>query len=468
MPGIIVLGGGIGGLSTALLLARDGHEVTVLERDAEPPPGTLDDALHDWPRRGVSQFRQAHYLLPRGRAVLDEMPDVRNALLAAGAYRFDVLGIMPPSISDRAPRPGDQRFLTVTARRAVLEWVLSCTAQDEPGVDVRRGAEATALVTRTVDGIPHVTGVRTAAGDTLEADLVVDAMGRRSRLPALLADAGAAPVREQAEDLGFIYYTRFFRSTDGRMPVHRAAPLTPFEAFSLLTLPADNGTFSVTIYISAGDRALKAIRDPRLWSALVRACPAHAHWIDHEPITGIDCLGGVVDRSRRYVTDDGPVATGVVPVADAWACTNPSLGRGMTLALLHASRLRDVVRDHVEAPRELAETWDRVTEAELAPWYRSTVREDRARAQQVETRRTGHAPPAPPDRESVLLDALPVAAMRDADVFRAMLDTRSCYATPEEVVARPGMAERILELAAEPAEPPRGPDRGRLLELIAA
>ncbi len=39
MAEILVLGAGLGGLSTAMLLARDGHQVTVLERDpAEPPP----------------------------------------------------------------------------------------------------------------------------------------------------------------------------------------------------------------------------------------------------------------------------------------------------------------------------------------------------------------------------------------------------------------------------------------------
>jgi len=83
MPQIIVMGGGVSGLATAILLARDGHDVTVLERDAEPPPATLEEAIEGWPRRGVAQFRQAHYMLPRGRTVLDEdLPDLRDALLA--------------------------------------------------------------------------------------------------------------------------------------------------------------------------------------------------------------------------------------------------------------------------------------------------------------------------------------------------------------------------------------------------
>jgi 2-polyprenyl-6-methoxyphenol hydroxylase-like FAD-dependent oxidoreductase len=469
MPEIIVLGGGVGGLATAVLLARDGHDVTLVERDPDPVPATLDDAHAAWSRRGVAQFNQAHILHPRGWAVLEEaLPDVADALIAAGGRRFDVLGLMPPSITDRAPRPGDERFATVTGRRATIEWVLGRTAAAEPGVEVRRGTEVEALLARHDNGVPRVTGVRTTGGDELTADLVVDAMGRRSRLPAMLADVGARPVREETEDLGFIYYTRFFRSADGALPQFRAALLTPFDSFSLLTLPADNGTWSMTVYVSAGDRAMKGVRDPEQWSALVRACPAHAHWIDHEPISELIALGGVVDRYRRFVDADGPIATGVVAVADAWTCTNPSLGRGMTFAFVHARYLRDFVRYHLEHPLELAEVWDTVTEAELTPWYRSTVREDHARARHLDARRRDEPPPPPPDPESALLAALPAAAVHDADVFRALLDTRCCWTTPEDVIARDGMAERIRELAAEPRAMPPGPDRAGALALLGA
>ena len=49
-------------------------------------------------------------------------------------------------------------------------------------------------------------------------------------------------------------------------------------------------------------------------------------------------MAKIEDRYHRFVVDGEPVATGVVAVGDAWACTNPSLGRGATLALVHAWR----------------------------------------------------------------------------------------------------------------------------------
>jgi 2-polyprenyl-6-methoxyphenol hydroxylase-like FAD-dependent oxidoreductase len=63
MPRILVLGGGVCGLVAALMLARDGHEVTLLERDPQPVPDSVDAAWETWQRRGVAQFHQAHFLL---------------------------------------------------------------------------------------------------------------------------------------------------------------------------------------------------------------------------------------------------------------------------------------------------------------------------------------------------------------------------------------------------------------------
>ncbi len=83
-----MLGAGVCGLAAGMLLRRDGHEVTVLERDQARVPASPEDAWEGWSRDGVTQFRQAHFLVSLGREVLeDSLPDVLAGLEAAGAVR---------------------------------------------------------------------------------------------------------------------------------------------------------------------------------------------------------------------------------------------------------------------------------------------------------------------------------------------------------------------------------------------
>jgi 2-polyprenyl-6-methoxyphenol hydroxylase-like FAD-dependent oxidoreductase len=81
MSKILVLGAGVCGLAAGIMLRRDGHDVTVLERDPDPVPSSPEEAWEHWSRDGVSQFRLAHYMTPRGRIVLEEtLPDVLAGL----------------------------------------------------------------------------------------------------------------------------------------------------------------------------------------------------------------------------------------------------------------------------------------------------------------------------------------------------------------------------------------------------
>jgi hypothetical protein len=238
--------------------------------------------------------------------------------------------------------------------------------------------------------------------------------------------------------------------------------------FSLLTLPADNEMWSVTIATSAGDAPLKRLRAPDLWSALVAACPQHAHWLSGEPVSDVLPMGGIADRYRRLVVGNQPVATGIAAVGDAWACTNPSSGRGMTLGLMHVQRLRDVVRAHLHDPHAFANVWDAVTEAELAPWYRENVQEDRARITEIEALRKGLHPLGRNDSSAVLRQALLAAVPHDPDAFRAFLASRCCLTPLRETLTNQQFVERILKLANHHRRRPQpaGPNRAQLLELL--
>jgi 2-polyprenyl-6-methoxyphenol hydroxylase-like FAD-dependent oxidoreductase len=468
MSKILVLGGGIVGLSTAMMLVRRGHDVTVFERDSMPLPASPEDAWQGWERRSVAQFRQPHYLHSPAIELLDShLPDVKEALIHAGCITFDPLAMMPPTITDRARRDGDERFTTITGRRSTVEYAVASVAENL--LPIRRGVAVASLLNgpSATKGIPHVTGVRTIDGEEVSADLVIDATGRASKIPDWLAAIGARRPIEEAEDSGFIYYSRYFRAKNGVVPRYRSGIYTPFHSFELLTLPGDAGTWSMTVFISASDQALKTLRDPKHWTALVSACPLHSQWLDGEPITGVLPMGGVANCYRRFVVDGVPIATGIVSVGDSWACTNPRGGRGVTIGLMHAVGTVHVVEQHLDDPLVLALAHDSMTETRVTPWYRDTVELDRRRNALCNAFLEGRPEPQPTDPRAHVTDALAVAMMYDADLFRASLEIRSVKALPQEIMARPGVVDRIMEIAStHDAVTPPSPSREQLLRML--
>jgi len=113
MPSIVVCGAGVVGLSVAMMLARDGHEVSVLESDPDPAPPSPAQAWESRQRKGIAQFHQPHNLMARFRHVCDqELPGITDQLEKAGSQ-------VPPRtrpacrsveacgsrVSSRCPRP---------------------------------------------------------------------------------------------------------------------------------------------------------------------------------------------------------------------------------------------------------------------------------------------------------------------------------------------------------------------------
>jgi len=462
MAEILVLGAGLTGLTTAMLLARDGHDVTVLERDAADPPGDAPAAAWTgWDRGGVAQFHQLHLMLPRWREVMEtELPGVLDALRAAGGLDHNALHHRPVAQTG-GWQPGDERFGLVTARRPVLEAAVASAAARCPGLRIRRGVAVTGLLTSDGGAVPQVVGVRTVAGD-VRASLVVDAGGRRSAVSRWIVDAGGRAPVDQRADCGFVYYGRHYR---GAMPAGVDSMLSHNESVSLLTLPADNGTWGVGITTSSRDRALRELRHVPCWEAAIRCYPATAGWIDAEPITGISVMAGIEDRRRELVVDSAPVVTGLVAVGDAWASTNPSLGRGASIGALHACVLRDVVaKEGTDDPDTLVLRFAAETAATVAPYLDSTLSFDRHRLAEIEADAAG-VPYEPEDPAWAMTRALGAGARTDPVVARALAAIASVQALPAEVLGDPAVLGHAAAFLGRPHYAP-GASRAELLAAV--
>ncbi len=98
-----------------MLLARDGHQVTVLERDPALPPAEPTEAWERWQRPGLNQFRLPHMFLAGFRRVLDaELPEVSKALQAAGALRMNFIRDVLPVAMTGGWRDGDDCYELVS------------------------------------------------------------------------------------------------------------------------------------------------------------------------------------------------------------------------------------------------------------------------------------------------------------------------------------------------------------------
>jgi 2-polyprenyl-6-methoxyphenol hydroxylase-like FAD-dependent oxidoreductase len=429
MNPIVVAGGSIGGLATALFAARVGRDVVVVEADSQPVPSTAGDVWHGWRRRGVPQFRQVHGTQALGRSVLaTRAPAVLDRLHEAGAHDVDLLAGRP----EARRRHGADDLIQFRCRRPVLEWVLRSAVQAEPAITLRTGTEVTGL--RVTGGRrPRVTGVGTTRGE-LAADLVVDATGRRSRVSEWCLRAGAAPPTMTTVDTGQAYYTRWFRRSSMLGP---SDPLLrvdlPFA--TLVVAPADADWFSATFFAPVRDRALRTVlMDPDGFLGAVRAVPPAAPWLETAHAVGdVLFMGKLANHLRVPAGALSPA--GLLPVADAAVCTNPTWGRGAALALAHAAALIDAVEE-CDDPSAATAALARWTAAHLEPWYHDTVLLDA----ETNARWAGRPPPSSPARPIRHADVAPlapsdpgllVAYMR----YRNLLDAPAAFWTRPEVIA---------------------------------
>jgi 2-polyprenyl-6-methoxyphenol hydroxylase-like FAD-dependent oxidoreductase len=462
---VVVIGGGVGGLGTALALNREGHHVTVLERDPLPATADAEEAF-DAPRRGAPQVHQTHGFLARIMVILrDRYPDVLQKLMDAGAFAM-------PGVANFQddPQPGDEDLKVLIVRRTTFEWVLRMAVVDEPNVEVRTNAPVASLIAgEPVHGIPTVVGVTLEDGTEVRGDLVVCAGGRRSDVPALLAPLGVA-VPEKIVESGLMYVSRWY-SWPGGLDLKEAKLGGDLGFVKFLGIPGDAGTMSVTLAVRTDDHDLRhALSNEEGFDRACELLPGPNLFFQDgrpEPRTEVKVMGGLLNRLRSFTADGLPTVLGFHAVGDAHTCTNPLYGRGVSLAMVTATLLADALHEHPDDAAARALAYEAACKREVEPWYEISVAMDKAGADPKGFALGGATDP----NEMNPMRALFLAAQTDPVIGRAFARFFNLLALPQDFMTDPVIMGKIAEVMAHPENYPappatEGPSRRELLAAL--
>ena len=433
----LVLGGGPAGLSVALALARAGVGVTLVERDGLDRSVPAEQAfLLD--RQGIAHYQAPHAFLPRGTKVLRERAgDVYELLLGSGAFELALARDQPDV------RPDDAELILLCVRRPLIEWALREAVLADPLVRV-----LSARVEGVLASGGAVVGVRTSSGP-LRAPLVVDAMGRTSRMRRWLADAGRE-IPEESHEVGIVYYSRYYQLQPGlEFPAsnHPLGPRVDLGYAACAAFLGDNQTFAFALMVPSWDSELKTLREPDRHHACLAALPELQDWVDptvSRPITAVSSMGALRTTWRSY---DQAAPEGLIAVADAFCHTDPSFALGLSLGLVHGFTLADAY-----------------TRGEAAAFWSETVPELRERfelARDLSEHRLARlrGEEATPSNAAATFLALNAAARTDPDLFRVAF-------------RRAGFLDRLGPIEQPLPPPPPAPTpsltRGALLAAVSS
>jgi 2-polyprenyl-6-methoxyphenol hydroxylase-like FAD-dependent oxidoreductase len=429
---ITIVGAGPAGTTAALLLARQGHHLTLVDRDPGPRPGEV------WQRVGVMQFHLPQTLRAPGRNLLAQrLPDLHQALVDAGAVVA-------------APPGGPEFAANLHIRREVMERAMWEFTSREPGITRVCGhADDVVLDDGRVTGVVVSTG---STRQTIGADLVVDATGRAGRL--------AAAHRPQVEggDCRVAYASRLFQLRPGADPgPMNGGPGWMAEHDGLLNIifVHDAGTFSVLLARLAKDRELTALRDEPAYTTALALLPAAAQWTDPArafPIDKVRAGAGLVNLYRPQARE----VTSLLAIGDAVCTTNPTGGRGVTLAIRAAAELADLVATH--PARQWAARLDAWSLEQLRSWFDEHLIFDRA----MRARWGGE--PLDPDAD-ISWDLLVAATTQRPDFMPILGPFLGMLALPHTIDPLRDEVRAMLRNGWRPPTPP-GPTRDDLIAAI--
>lgn len=444
----VVVGGSMGGMFAARVLADHFRRVTVVDRDWFP-----GESEH---RKGVPQSHHAHAMLARGQGIPERLfPGIIGELRGAGALAGGSLCVVALAGKLASTElEGDGAF----ASRVLLEWAVRRRVAALGGVSFVRATEVTSLAS-TADG-GRVTGVRlrprVGDGDTvggasgvLEADLVVDASGRRSRAPRWLEDLGYDAPAEETINSGLGYASRFYEKPEGFLSewdgiiINARPPRNPRAG---LILPIEDGKWHVTLAGYAENypptdeegfmRWARDLPDPSLYESIRVARPITPIRAYRTPTNRLRHFEKMVGRPERFV------ATG-----DSVCAFNPIYGQGMTTSALDALVLDESLRGQKRRPRPgFEDRFQRgVSRTVAAPWLVATGEDLRWEGVKIDGAASGMGAEFIHRYTNVLLRR----AVRDAVASEAYHDVIQMLARPRSLF-KPRVALRVLQEALIP------------------
>jgi 2-polyprenyl-6-methoxyphenol hydroxylase-like FAD-dependent oxidoreductase len=379
---VAIIGGGIGGLATALALKRTGREVVIIERDAAPPNIAPDAAFDEWARPGVPQFKHAHILLSRLHTLLrDHHPELLAELRKAGLELSELPEVLPAAHQDTyQPEPGDGDLLHLWGRRPTFEYVLRRHVERLAGVRFVHSARVVGLVTDSSEGRLRVRGVelsRRGSHEVIEADVVVDASGKQSKCPKWLEALGVR-LSVVSKPSGFVYSCRHYRLQDpnARLPRRNGGGNLDFLGYA--TFYAEHGNYALTFGCPVEEKELAdVIHRTEGFEALCAQFPVLEQWTARSVVKSkVLGAGRFENRWTRYGVGGGRELVGFFPLGDSHIETNPMYGRGCASAFVQAHVFADVLAV-VKDPGQRAQQYYQRTQQQLQSMFDLSVATDR-------------------------------------------------------------------------------------------
>jgi 2-polyprenyl-6-methoxyphenol hydroxylase-like FAD-dependent oxidoreductase len=334
---VAVVGGSLAGMCAARVLSDVSERVTVYERDDLPD--------HPANRAAVPQGRHVHLLMARGAQEFEShFPGLLADMVADGVpmleNRPDCIHFGAAGHVLGTAHRLQHEFTAYVPSRPQLEWQIRKRVRDIGNVDFVH----TVVTEPAYDPArQRVTGVLLDSGRIVDADLVVDATGRGTRLPVWLEKWGYERPAEETVDVGIAYASHQFYVPEGLLAekvvvagASRAQPL----GFGMLFY--EDGNWNVTTF------GVGKVEPPQTVAQILdladEILPAHvsAALRKATPLGEMAFHRYPTSRWRRY-DDLERFPAGIFPFGDAVVSFNPTFGQGMTMTAIQAGNLRTVL-----------------------------------------------------------------------------------------------------------------------------